>query len=256
MLGLLIACLAQGQPARPLPIDVTRIETSAPVAVAEIDTGKLKGDVRRFAWSPDGQTFYIQTAEGNPATQTLHHYSVAANGGAIATLREEPDWASAFWSVKQDAVSPGSPSLKIEILQGSEIIKTGTGPAGVLDRSASPDAVASGHPSVENLASGNMGNDKATVVQLALLGEPIATWVNERPLPGARFSWGPSGAGALVYVGDKGQLIFFDRAKHRRTAEGIKDAAFPAWSADGGRVAFLQKTARKKYVITWVPVSW
>jgi hypothetical protein len=43
-------------------IRVDAMKISAPVKVAELDLGKLKGDhVSRMAWSPDGSQLYVQT---------------------------------------------------------------------------------------------------------------------------------------------------------------------------------------------------
>ena len=90
-----------------------------------------------------------------------------------------------------------------------------------------------------------MGNDRARVVRLTLLGTDIATWTNERPYPGARFSWGPSNSGALVYVGEKGQLVFFDQQKQKRAITSHKDAVLPAWSADGRASRTCRRPARR-----------
>jgi len=185
-------------------VDVSKTTVGTPVVVAEIDTGKLKGEVRRLAWAPDGAMLYLQTAEGSPPLEALHHYSIAVAGGTISPLPEEPEWAARYWAVKQDRVAPGLESLVIDVVQGTENVKNGVGQAGVLDRESSPDAVARGNPSVDSLANGNMGNERAKVARLSLLGTDIATWTNERPTPGMRFSWGPAGRGALVYVGDQG----------------------------------------------------
>lgn len=253
---LLLAWLLPAQSAPKLAIDVSSLKVGTPMAVTEIDTGKLRGDVRRLAWSPDGATLYLQTAEGTQPLATLHHYAVGVQDGALTPLEKEPDWAARYWEVKQDRVAPGIPSLEIQVVQGTENIKTGTGQSGVLDRSSSPDRVAGNNPSVDSLMVGNMGNQRAEVVRLILLTETIATWTNERPRPGMRFGWGPRGSGALVYVGEKGQLVFFDQAKHRQAVGRVKDAVLPAWSPDGGRVAYLQKIGRKKYAVTWIPVGW
>jgi len=43
--------------------------------------------------------------------------------------------------------------------------------------------------------------------------------------------------------------------KHTKTISKVKDALLPAWSTDGERLAFLQKTGRKKYLVLWVPVD-
>jgi hypothetical protein len=147
------------------------------------------------------------------------------------------------------------PALVIDIWQGIETLKPGVGASGVLDRQSSPDAVAGGSPSVANLANGAHGDQPANVTRLKLVGEDIAVWINERPYPGARFSWGPPGSGALVYIGEHGELVLFDQKKRRQKVPDVKDAFLPAWSADGGRLAFVQKTGRKKIAIAWVPVE-
>jgi len=247
---------APPQAARKLPIDAAAIEVGAAVAVAEIDTGRLKGELRRLSWSPDGAALYLQTAEGTPPIETLHHYSIAVADGAVTRLDQEPDWAARFWTIKQDRVAPGLESLVIEVVQGAETIKAGTGPAGVLNRESSPTAVIGANPSVESLAVGNMANERARVVRLTLQGDDIAKWINERPIPGVKFSWGPSGGGALVYVGEDGQLVFLDRSKKRHAVSAVKDALLPAWSLDGSRLAFLQKIGRKKYRVMTMPVGW
>jgi len=252
---LLLAWLASLQ-AAPLPIDVATIKVGTPVVITEIDTGKLKGEVRRLCWSPDGGSLYLQVAESDPPVERVRHYSIPLEGGTLAPIDREPAWAADFWAVKQDRVAPGIESLVIDVVQGNENLKSGPGQAGVLDRSSSPDRVAAGNPSVESLASGNMGTERARVVRLTLLGTDIATWVNERPFPGARFSWGPRNSGALVYVGEKGQLVFFDQRKQKQTVASVKDTLLPAWSADGKRLAYLQKTGRKKFVLAWAPLAW
>jgi hypothetical protein len=252
---LLLAWLWCPQAASP-SIDVTKITVGTPLVVTEIETGKLKGEPRRLCWSPDGASLYLQTVEQDPPVERLRHYSVALEGGTLTPLDREPTWAADFWAVKQDRVAPGIESLIIDVVQGEQNIKTGPGQAGVLDRTSSPDRVAAGNPSVDSLALGNMSTERARVVRLTLLGTDIATWTNERPVPGARFSWGPKNSGALVYVGEKGQLVFFDQKKQKQVVGNVKDTLLPAWSTDGRRVAYLQKTGRKKFALAWVPLAW
>ncbi len=256
MLSLVVlACVAASQgPAVAVPVDVSTLEIGPPTLVTQVDTGKLKGDLRRLAWAPDGATLYLQTAEGNPPIEKLHHYTVAVQGGAVTMIDQEPEWAARYWAVKQDRTAPGLPSLVIDVKQGQENIKTGTGPAGVLDRSSDP--LGAPNPSPDNLAQGTMGNQKANVVRLQLLGEDIGVWTNERVIPGTRFGWGPSGSGSLVFVGPDGRLVFFDQQKHRKTVAGARDAILPAWSTDGARLAYLEKVGRKKYALTWVSVAY
>jgi hypothetical protein len=237
------------------PIDISAIKFGSPSIITQIDTGQLKGEARRLAWAADGLTLYLLTVEGAQPTEKLHHYTIALSGGAIGPIEQEPAWAVEYWAIKQDRTAPGIAALVIDVEQGDENIKSGTGAAGVLDRTASPIGVINSNPSVENLANGTFGNQKARVVRLTLVGEEIARWVNERPIPGMRFSWGPSGSGALVCLGEHGELVFVDQKKHRRTVPGVTDAVLPAWSVDGTRLAYLRKAGRNKYAVTWLAVT-
>jgi hypothetical protein len=236
-------------------VDVSTLTVGPPVLVAEVSTSKIKGDVRRLAWKPDGTILYLQTVEGKPPDERFRHFALEVAGGTLTGLDREPEWAAQYWTMKQDRSAPGLPSLVIEVQQGIETLKAGVGASGVLDRQSSPDAVAGGSPSAANLADGAHGNQSATVTRLKLVGEDIAVWINERPFPGARFSWGPAGSGALVYTGEHGELIFFDRQKRRQAVPKVKEASLPAWSTDGGRLAYLQKKGRKTLAIAWVPVE-
>lgn len=236
-------------------VDVSTLEASAPTVVTVIDMGKLKGEPRRLAWSPDGQTLYLQTAEGNPPLFTLRHYTIAIAGGAVTRVNEEPAWGNEYWTFKQDRIAPGVPALMLDVEQRDEIVKSGTGPAGVLDRESSPDKVAAGGMTPDNLAKGTHGDQKAHVVRLRMLGEEIGVWTNEWFNAGTKFGWGPSGSGAIVHLDQGGRLVFFDQHKHRQIVAGIRDAVLPAWSTDGARLACLQKTGRKTYTVAWMSVT-
>ena len=246
--AILSAVLIQAAPSTLL--DVTALKVTPATVVTEVDTGRLKGEPRRVCWSPDGGMLYIQTGEGNPPQETLRHYTVLSGGGPIVKVDVEPDWASAFWATKQDRVAPGIPSLMIEVDQREETQKLGMAPAGALDRTGSPESTA-GTISPD----AGTGNQKAHVVRLSLLGQIVGSWSNERVIPGTRFSWGPAGSGTIVYVAEGGRLVLFDREKRTQAVKDVKDALLPAWSTDGGRIAYLAKTARKKYALSWVGIS-
>ncbi|HEY3384301.1 MAG TPA: hypothetical protein VGK32_21285 [Vicinamibacterales bacterium] len=256
---LCLAVLMSPQTAASAAIDVSTLTIGAPHIVAEIDTGKLKGEIRQLAWSPDATAIYLQTVDGDWPNERQHHYTIPVTGGGVTTLEAQPEWAVAYWRAKQDRVAPGLPALVIDIEQKQEVVKGGVGGgagSGMLDRESSPEkVVASGSPRADSMASGNMGNDKAKVVRLMLLGEEVAVWANERVVPGARFGWGPAGSGALVRVGEGGRLVFLDRQKHSVPIIEVKDASWPAWSSQGSQVAYLQKVSRKRFVLMCVPVT-
>ncbi len=235
-------------------VNVSLLKASSPTVVTTIDMSKLKGQPFRLAWSPGQQMLYVQTAEGNPPAFTFRHYTISL-AGAVTPVDAEPDWAGEYWAFKQDRNAPGLPSLVIDVEQKDETIKTGTGPAGVLDREQSPDKVAAGAPSPDNLAKGTHGDQKVHVVRLKLLGEELGVWRNEYANPGTKFGWGPSGSGAVVHVDETGQLVFFDEHKRRQVVAGVKNAMLPAWSTDGSRIAYLEKTGRTTYTVACMDVT-
>jgi hypothetical protein len=198
---------------------------------------------------------YLQSVEGRPPAETVRHFVLPRSGGVLTAVDEEPYWAARYWNVKQDRVAPGVPTLVIEVEQKTEVVKGGPGPAGALDRT-NPAAATNPAMTAPDLVDGTSGNQKAAVVRLKLLGQEIAKWVNEgRPIPGTRFGWGPSGSGAMVFLGEHGELVFFDQRKHKRTVPDVKGALLPAWSLDGRRLAYLQKTGRDTFVVAWLSLE-
>ena len=227
------------------PIDVSTITVGPATTVAELDLGKLKGDLRQVGWSPDGAELYVQTADGDPASPRLRHYVFRVVGGAMQAFDVPPEWAMSYWVFKSDRSAPGIASLMIDVAQKIENVKVGTG-------SGRPDAAGSGSgDSVTKSAE----SQHESVVQLTLLGEPVSEFVNERPIPGLTFSWGPAFSGAIAYTNRDGRLMLLDQHKHKQTVSGPKDALLPAWSIDGTRMAWVQKSGRKKYTLVWAQVS-
>jgi hypothetical protein len=234
--------------------DVSALKIGAPTAIAELDLGKLKGDLRQLAWSPDGSRLYVQTAEGSPESPKLHHYWVAVDGGALAGIDAEPDWAAKYWSFKSDRSAPGIGSLMIDVEQKIETIKAGTGPAGALDRTSDPRG-GGNVMDAESIAKGTDQYQKANVVRLKLLDETVSEFVNQRPVPGLTFSWGPEKSGAIAYTDRDGRLVLFDQHKHRQIVSAAKDASLPAWTTDGARLAWAHKSGRKKYTLLYATIS-
>jgi hypothetical protein len=221
------------------------LKVGAPATVAELDLGKLKGDLRQIGWSPDGAQLYVQTAEGLPPSEKLHHFTVAAAGGAIASIDQQPDWAREFWIVKSDRSAPGVPAMTIGVEHGTETTK-GLPPEGSV-RGTGTD--------VAGLANSNSTNATANVIRLVLLDESVGEFVETRPIPGLTFSWGPESSAAIAFTDRMGRLTLFDQKRHKRTVPGVKDALLPAWSMDGSRMAWVQKTGRRKFTLMWATVS-
>jgi hypothetical protein len=233
---------------------VSALTIGAPVIVGDLDMGKLKGDVRELAWAPDGKAFYLQTADGPSQTPKFRHYTISVETAAVTALDAQPDWAVQYWEYKSDRAAPGIGSLMIDVEQKIETIKAGTGPAGALDRTSSP-AGGGNIMDTDNIAKGTDQYQKATVIRLKLLDETVSEFLNERPVPGMMFSWGPEKSGAIAYTDRDGRLTLFDQGKHRKHVSGAKDAVFPAWTTDGSRLAWLQKSGRKRYTLKYATVD-
>ena len=249
LLALLAAC---GQaPTPPGPLDVSTLKIGTPALVAEIDLGKIKGEPRQLAWSPDFTQFYFQTADGNKPDDIVRHYLVAASGGAVTPTPQEPGWAADYWRFKSDRSAPGMTDVMIDVKQTIEKIKIGTGSAGAADRSAPGAESVTSSGNVERAAESQGEN----VIRLVLFDEPVSVFVNQRPIPGLQFGWGPAGSGAIAYVNGSGRLVLLDRQKHRQTLAGIKEALLPAWTTDGSRIAFLEKSGRRKYTLMTATVG-
>jgi hypothetical protein len=214
--------------------------------IVELDLGQLKGDLRQIGWSPDASQLYIQTVDGQPPNEKIRHFIVGSEGGRLMPTDRQPEWAEEYWRFKSDRSAPGMASLQIDVVQKLENVRLGTG-------SGRPDDAGSGSgDSVTKSAE----RQHQSVVQLTLVGEVVSEFVNERPIPGLMFSWGPEGSGAIAYTTrEDGRLMLLDAQRHKQAVAGVKDATLPAWSTDGTRLAWAQKTGRRKYNLVWAGVT-
>jgi len=252
MFWLLLASLLWISPAQTSAgTDVSLLHVATPAVVAELDLGSLKGDLRQIGWSPDKSQLYVQTAEGRAASPTLHHYVVSVAGGVITSASEAPPWAKDYWSYKSDRFAPGIGSLFMDVTQSLETMKYGTGSAGLIEREDRGGNVSVGSANVDRAAV----SDKLHVVRLMLLGQAVSEFVNETPVPGLMFGWGPAGSGTIAFTDRDGHLFLFDRNQHKAAVSGAKNASLPAWSTDGSRLAWAQKGPRRKYTLVVADVS-
>ena len=237
--------ISAGQTPRSTPVDASALTIGAPATVTELDLGKLKGELRQLGWSADGTELYVQTADGSPNAEKLRHYVVAVAGGAVKQVDAPPQWAVDYWTMKSDRFAPGLQSVMIEVQQKQEKMKVGTG-------SGRPGEQAGGAVDIEKTAEGQWEN----MARFTVFGETVSEFVNQKPIPGLMFSWGPPGSGTIVYTDrELGHLTLLDRNKHKQAVAGVKDALLPAWSTDGTRLAWVQKTGRRKFTLLWATVS-
>jgi len=144
------------------------------------------------------------------------------------------------------------PTLMIDVKQTLETLNFGTGSAGAADGGdrAGGGTVMS-RANVERAAQ----SQKVTVWRFTLLDEIVSEFVNQRPIPGLMFSWGPRGTGAIAYTDSDGRLRLLDQERRKQTIAGVKDAVLPAWSTDGERLAWAQKSGRRKFGLMLVTLT-
>ncbi len=195
----------------------------------------------------------MQTVDGPAPNAKPRHYLFSMAGGAMQAGDAAPEWAADYWAFKSDRFAPGMESVSIDVEQKVENLKFGTGSAGALDRSSNPIGAdnVSAASNVEKAAESQHVN----VVRLKVYDRVIGEFQNMQATPGLTFGWGPDASGAIAYTDLDGRLFLLDRFQHHRGVEGVRDAILPAWSSDGRRLAWLRKTGRKKYALTYVELK-
>jgi hypothetical protein len=241
--------------------DASKVALSAPMTVAVVDAGKLKGDLTRLAWSPDGASFYLQTAERDTRGGVgVRHYVLEGTAQQPKGVNEEPAWAAAYWTRKSSQSAPGLASLRITIDQQQRLVSGTAAPKGgdLAKGGLGPTGGASGGmggTSVGDATSAAFGAQNVSVITLKLKGEVVGEFINAPALPGTTFGWGPAGSGLIVFAAADGRLMIMDDQGRKQEIQGPKAASFPGWSEDGTRIFFLERTGRKKFAAQSITVT-
>jgi len=230
---------------------VLQLTLAAPQPVAEIDTGKLKGNVTELAWSADGSEFYVQTTEhdrvGN--VTSTRHYVLSVADKQLKGVDSEPPWAAKYWRWKSGQAAPEAPGFRIDVHEEERTISATASPTGgVMAKggAASPNA----GTTVEDVANAANQTQRMLVRTLKVKSETIGTWINEPILPGFTFGWAPAPLRLLAFARrdgkDGGPIVVINEMGDRQELAGPKAAILPAWSDDGKRLAWLERKDRKK----------
>lgn len=230
--------------------EANRVSVSAPVTVVEIDLGKLKGDLRRLSWAPDGSQFYLQTAQADARLGwKIRHYMVGTDGKGPTSVNDEPAWSASYWTWKSAQSAPGMASMTIAVDQQTKRVSaTATPMAGNAAR-GDPIAGGAGGVSAEEVGNVTQQSQNVQVFTLKLKGEVIGEFVNAPAIPGVTFGWGKTGSGLVAFRRPDGKLVLMDAAGNKQEVSGAKNAILPAFTTDGARLAWLEKTGGKKYAL-------
>jgi hypothetical protein len=237
--------------------DARQVSLSEPRVVADVDTGKIKGDIVRLAWSPDGSEFYVLSVErdGRGAVKTGHHYLIQSANKSLKSIDQEPPWAASYWTWKSGQASPAAPSFKIAVDSEQKAVRSTAAPmGGALAKGGTPDPSAG--TSLADVASAAEQTQMQQVYTLKIRNETIGAWTNEPVMPGVNFSWAPPPLRLLVFAKrEGGPLAVIDETGRKQELKGAKAALVPAWSGDGKQIAWLERKDKKKLELTVADVA-
>jgi len=171
-----------------------------------------------------------------------------------AAQLETPSWAVAYFQWKSGQASPDDPSWKIDVTSEKKIQSATAIPmGGDLARGGSVDPT--GGISVESATAAIAQSGNVSVYSMTLTGEIVGYWENHPIVPGLTFGWAPRGVGLIAFADTSGKLALMDRSGKARRIDTTKAVTLPAWSVDGTRLAYLEKTGRTTYALIVATVA-
>jgi len=232
------------------PARTAEMTLSAPVTLATVDINDVKGTPSRLSWSPDASQLYFQTLEGGfgKADATLRHYLFSVSTGARTTLDAEPEWAAAYWTAKSWKMSPDPQPLEIELSSEQRVAQTTSVPrGGDLARGGTSTGMGT---SAEDGMKAAYNRQIVHTHSMRLHGELVGLFENSVIVPGLTFGWGPAGTRLIAFAAqNSGRIVVMDDQGRRKNVPQSKDGLLPAWSPDGTRLAWLQKSGRRQFLL-------
>ena len=222
------------------------VQVAAPAKAAAIE---LKGEPTRLSWSADGAQLAIQTSERDDKgmTRNPRYYLVGAADGKVSNAQASPEWADKYWAWKSNQYTPWSSSIGIDVTQDQKTVSSTSAPAGgALAKGGGSGSLDPG-TTVDDAAQHKLNSQTLSVVTLKLLGETVGYFEGVQFIPGYTFGWAPKELAAIVYVNQSGHLAVMDKDGKKQEVDGTKNVLLPAWSVDGTKIAFLQKSGKNKY---------
>jgi hypothetical protein len=218
---------------------------SPPATIVDLDFGKLKGIPSALAFSPTDGEFYLQTVDDQ---SKLRHYIIRL-GSAPEPTDTEPEWALTYWNWKSTRYVPGHHEVVIQVDTRHELNQ-------IPSQSLREKATGMENAATAGRGAAEVGIGAKMVRTLLLNGEVIGEYVDKPLVPGMTFGWSPQGLQAVAFVGRNGHLTLMDVVSSaKQDIPATSDVLLPAWSEDGSKIVFLQKTGRKTFALMRVTVS-
>ncbi len=231
----------------PPPFNIT-----APAAVIDLDAGELRGAPIQLAWSPDSVRWYLETLDGEGPNAKHHRFEIAVGDRAPRTVDAAPEWAVSYWSFKSNRAVPAHPTILIAV---DEARRTGQIPTQSLRQKAA--GMSNGAIALQGAFEAN--NDfanAARVLTLTIDGTTISQLVDEPLVPGMTFGWSPKEYDAIAFRNEKRHgLSIYRIGGCTLEVPDTREILLPAWSPDGTKIAFLERTGKKKYELRQVTIS-
>lgn len=226
-------------------------------APSKSTTVELKGEPTRLSWSADGSQLAIQTSERDNLgmTKNPRFYLVATADGKLSTIQEWPEWAGQYWDWKSNKYTPWSPSIGIDAKQSEKTVSATSAPMGGDLAKGGVDTSGGGGTTADDVTQHRLGSQKLNVVTLTLMGETVGYFEGVQFIAGYSFGWAPKDLASIAYVTQSGRLGVMDKDGKKQQLDDTKNVLLPAWSVDGTKIAFLQKSGKNKYDVYVAPVT-
>lgn len=249
--GILTLLIAQSPPTA---TNAESLKIGAPAKIVEIEADQLKGEPSKLAWSADGKTLYIEATERKrDGAAVQYHFALNAAGSKLEKLGAAPEWVQSYWSVKSGQTAPGDPTTKIELTDEYRTERATAAPmGGDLAKGGAGGTEGTSLADATNAAS---QSQKVRVITLKLRGQVIGEFINGPLVPGLTFGWAPQGTDLIAFAETNGRLVVMDRSGRKKRVEDASNVLLPAWSADGTRLAYVERSGRKKFQVATVSVA-
>jgi hypothetical protein len=241
------------------PIVATRLALSKPAVVAELSGERLPGFPLRLTWSPDARELYLRLVRQDRwGNETTWHVIVTLTDGQVRSADREPAWSHVYWAWKSGYTCPGFPDFALDAETRTESVSATAAGAGGAIAQNSGDPYGPGFElgaQGQAIISRAMQSQTVTTVSLRIKGQQVSEFVNTRPILGLLFGWTPEGLGGVAYADKKRRLVVMDRAGRRHETRDTRGVLLPAWSPDGARLAWLEQSGPRRFIIHLTDVA-